>query len=167
MKRSTTRAALREPPVLQAAARVGVSLQQARAWFLSLANHPERYQFDSHAGFTFTKGRFGEPGARFHTTERFYGLSVTLKFELTEVAKDRFTFRLLAPVRGIWGCFDLAPAGSEMTRLVLAIGSDRRLNRWFLKLPLTRGAVHQQINREVEHIKQSMESLYREETWAS
>ena len=154
-------------PVRQAEARIGVSPLQAKAWFLSLADHPERYQFDSHAGFTFTEGQFGEPGARFQTTERFYGLSVTLKFVLTDVAEERFTFHLVAPVKGIWGYFEMKPAGSGTTWLTLAIGSDRRLNRWFLKLPLIGGAVQQQIEREVGHIQQSMETLYKEETWAS
>jgi hypothetical protein len=148
-----------EQPVLQAISDIEVSQQQARAWFLSLADHPERYTFDSHAGFTFTEGEFGEPGARFQTTERFQGLTVTLKFKLTDVAQDRFTFSLLAPVRGIWGYFELQPAGAGATRLVLAIGSRRRLQRGLLKLPLIRRSVQQQIEGEVAHIKQSMEEL--------
>jgi hypothetical protein len=157
-----------EKPVLRAETRIAVSPEQARAWFLSLADHPERYEFDSHAGFTFTEGQFGEPGARFETTERFYGLTQTLKFELEDVAGDRFSFRLLEPVSAIWGYFELQPAGSGHTRLVLAIGSERRLHRGFLKLPLIHGAVRQQIEGEVAHIKQSMESLYEEEErWAS
>jgi hypothetical protein len=151
---------MRDQPVLQAETHINVSPNQARAWFLSLADHPERYQFDSHAGFTFTQGEFGTPGARFQTTERFYGLTATLKFELTGVEEDRFSFSLVAPLRAIWGYFELTPAGPDHTRLTLAVGSDRSLKRAFLKLPLIRGSVQQQIDGEVAHIKQSMESLY-------
>lgn len=151
-------------PLLTAEVCIGVSPRQARLWFLSLSDHPERYQFESHAGFTFTEGRFGEPGARFQTEEQFYGMRLTLKFELTDVGEDQFTFRLLAPIRGIWGYFALSPAKSGFTNLTLAIGSERVLNRWFLKLPLVRGAVQRQINGEVAHIKQSMDALYMDDT---
>ncbi len=151
--------AMHKQPVLRAEVRVGVSPQQARDWFLSLADHPERYQFESHAGFTFTEGQFGEPGARFQTTERFLGVPATLKFELTSVSEDRFSFRLRRPLRAVWGYFELEPAGAGETRLTLAIGSHRRLTRIFLRHPLVRRAVQQQINGEVAHIKQSMESL--------
>ena len=148
-----------EQPVLQAMTEVAVSPQEARAWFLSLAEQPERYRFDSHGGFTFTEGQFGEPGARFQTTERFQGLTVTLKFRLTGVVEDRFTFCLLAPVRGIWGFFELQPAGAGNTRLRLAVGSEQRLQRGLLKLPPVRRSVQQQIEGEVAHIKQSMEEV--------
>ncbi len=39
---------------------IKVSPAQARAWFLSLADHPERYRFDTHKGFSFNQGRIGE-----------------------------------------------------------------------------------------------------------
>ncbi len=154
-------------PTLTAETEIDVSLDQARAWFLSLADHPERYQFATHAGFTFTHGRFGEPGARFETEEGFHGLQLTLKFELTHVEETRFVFRVLEPVTGVWGYFDLAPGDSEATRLRLAVGSDEKVKRSLLRAPLVQGAVQSQIEREVNHIKQSMESLYQEETWAS
>lgn len=156
-----------EQPVLMSKTHIDVNQQQAKTWFLSLSNYPERYQFDSHAGFTFTEGQFGERGARFQTEERFLGIRLTLKFELTDVAEDRFSFHLLAPVSGIWGSFELQPTHSGITSLTLSVGSDRRMNRWFLRLPLIREAVQRQIDREVAHIQQSMESLYKEETWAS
>lgn len=156
-----------QPPSLLAEATVMVSPDQARAWFLSLADHPERYQFESHGGFTFTEGRFGDPGARFQTEEQFHGVRVTLKFELVDVSEQRFDFRVLSPVRGIWGYFELRPDRAGGTRLRLGVGSDRPLQRRFLRLPLVSGAVQRQISQEVAHIKQSMESLYKEETWAS
>ncbi|MGC9469718.1 MAG: hypothetical protein ACP5HS_14070 [Anaerolineae bacterium] len=154
-------------PVLSAEAIVEVSLDQARAWFLSLADHPERYQFETHGGFTFTEGRFGEPGARFRTEERFLGIPVPLRFELTKVERRRFTFHLRKPLSSIWGYFELAPMPSGATELRLAIGSDKRAKRLFLKLPPVSHAVRRQIEAEVANIKGSMESLYKEETWAS
>jgi hypothetical protein len=154
-------------PLLEASTTVDVSPPQARAWFLSLADHPERYVFDTHMGFTFTRGSFGEPGARFQTEERFRGLTQTLKFELTEVGDDRFSFVLRAPVPGVWGTFRLSRRADGTTDLSLTIGSDHRPARWLLGVPPVRSAVQTQIRREVAHIKHSMESIYQEETWAS
>ena len=154
-------------PLLTASASVDVRPAQARAWFLSLADHPERYQFDTHHGFTFTQGDFGEPGARFRTEERFHGVRLTLKFELTEIGDTDFTFVLREPLPDVWGRFSLAPRLDGTTDLRLEIGSDRSLARRVLGLPLVRGAVQAQITSEVSHIKASMESIYQEETWAS
>jgi hypothetical protein len=146
-------------PVLKAETTIDVPINEARAWFLSLNRHPERYQFESHKGFTFTEGEFGEPGARFQTEELFHGIKITLKFKLTEVAERRFTFVLQSPIKGIWGYFELETLGETRTRLLLAIGSDSKARRMMLKAPLIRSAVQQQIQSEVDHIKTSMESL--------
>ncbi len=154
-------------PVLSAESLIDVSFDQARAWFLSLSNHPERYAFESHKGFTFTEGRFGEPGARFETEEIFLGLKVTLKFELTDVSDDQFSFSVLSPTRGAWGYFRLESQGNDTTRLILAVGSDQAPTRLVLRAPVVHGAIQHQIGSEVDHIKRSMESLYQEETWAS
>jgi hypothetical protein len=136
-----------------------VGPDKAKAWFLALDKHPEWYQFESHAGFTFTEGEFGEPGARFQTEETFLGIRQRLKFELTEVNANRFTFYLREPIRAVWGYFELEPTSAGDTRLRLAIGSDKAMQRLFLKLPGVRTAVQRQITREVEHIKVSMEDL--------
>jgi hypothetical protein len=158
---------MNELPVLSASTTIDVSPVQARAWFLSLAEHPERYRFASHMGVTFTEGSFGRPGARFQTEERFSGIRLTLKFELIEVQDRRFTFLLLEPLRGVWGHFSLEPRTDGTTALTLAIGSRQRSVRLLLQLPFIRSAIETQIQREVTHIQRSMESLYKEETWAS
>jgi hypothetical protein len=148
--------------VLKATATIQVPIEAARAWFLSLAEHPERYQFESHKGFVFTQGEFGEPGARFQTEEFFHGVKITLKFELTEVTERRFTFVVTSPTRGIWGYFALETVqaqGKPATRLWLVVGSDQRVQRAILSFPLVRNAVQQQIQGEVDHIKDSIESL--------
>ena len=148
-------------PVLVAEAKVAVPPHFARTWFLELQQHPERYVFDSHEGFVFTAGEFGTPGARFQTRERFAGaVRVTLKFELVGVSRNRFTFAVLAPVRGYWGYFELVPIDAGATRLCLAVGSDARARRAVLSSSPVRGAVQAQIQREIDHIAASMMSLY-------
>jgi hypothetical protein len=148
-------------PVLVAETLVSVPVDFAKAWFLALADHPERYAFDSHAGFVFTQGAFGEPGARFQTEERFAGLvKLVLRFELSQVEAHRFDFNVLSPTRDIWGYFELQPTSRNTTRLRLAVGSDRSFQRRLLELPPVRGAVQHQIEGEITHIGESMVSLY-------
>jgi len=149
-------------PVLTAEAWIGVPARFARTWFLELQDHPERYAFDSHEGFTFTEGAFGEVGARFQTRERFAGvLKLTLRFRLVEVVDARFVFEVLGPTRGVWGYFELAPADCSTTLLRLAVGSDQVGKRRLLAFPPVRNAIRRQIQGEVDHIATSMVSLHR------
>jgi hypothetical protein len=149
-----------ESVVIKAKATVDVRMAQARQWFLELETHPERYRFETHAGFAFTQGGFGEIGARFQTWERFCGLRLVLRFELTEVGDAHFRFRLVRPALPVWGAFVIEEMPSHNTSLSLEIGGTTRLGAWFLWLPLVRGAVRRQIHGEVEHIKASMEAIY-------
>jgi hypothetical protein len=152
-----------ESGIITAQKTIRVSIAQARQWFLELDTHPERYRFETHAGFAFDQDdgcRFGEVGARFQTRERFYGLELVLRFELTEVGGNHFRFRLIRPALPVWGAFVLQEAGSDATSLCLAIGGTNRLGDWFLRLPLIRGAVRRQIHGEVEHIRASMEATW-------
>jgi len=135
---------------------VQVAAAAARRWFVELETHPERYQFETHAGFKFTRGNFGEIGARFQTREQFCGLPLRLSFELTEVEDARFRFRLTRPPLPVWGAFTIKEAGKETTALCLAIGGTTRLGRWFLRFPPVRSVVRRQIRSEVEHVKASM-----------
>jgi len=149
-------------PVLSAQADVGVSVEEARDWFLSLKEHPERYQFDTHEGFQFVDGAFGEVGARFKTREAFLFIRIELLFELTKVSETAFWFRLVRPVSmEIWGRFDIAAAEDQGTRLSLDIGSDTKAGQLILRCYPVAAAVHRQIQREVRHIKQSMERTFR------
>jgi hypothetical protein len=142
---------------VQAQTHVEVSQEAARQWFLELKEHPERYQFDTHKGFTFTQGDFGEVGARFETQERFYGLRLTLRFELTEVGDTEVRFQVLRPPVPVWGAFILEAEGPQQTLLTLRIGSDGQAGAAFLHLPLVHGAVQRQIQAEVDNIRDSME----------
>ena len=149
-----------ESAAIKAEETVHVSIAQARQWFMELEKHPERYQFETHAGFAFTQGNFGEIGARFQTWEQFYGLKLTLCFELTEVGDTRFRFRLIRPALPVWGAFAIEEVPGNDTSLSLAIGGTTRLGARLLRLPLVRGAIRQQIRGEVEHIKASMQDVY-------
>jgi hypothetical protein len=149
-----------ESAVIKAEARLDVGIAQARQWFMELETFPERYQFETHAGFAFVQGNFGEIGARFQTREQFYGLKLTLCFELTEVGDKYFRFRLIRPALPVWGAFVIEKAPGDNTNLSLEIGGITRPGAWLLRLPLARGAIQRQIRREVEHIKASMEASY-------
>jgi hypothetical protein len=149
-----------ESAAIKAEETVHVSIAQARQWFMELEKHPERYRFETHAGFAFTQGNFGEIGARFQTRERFYGLKLALRFELTEVGDTRFRFRLIRPALPVWGAFAIEEVPGNGTSLSLAIGGTTRLGAWLLRLPLVRGAIRRQILGEVEHIKASMQDVY-------
>jgi hypothetical protein len=149
-----------ESAVIKAEAAVNVSIAQARQWFMELEMHPERYQFETHAGFAFTQGNFGEIGARFQTWERFYGLKLALCFELTGMGDTNFRFQLIRPALPVWGAFAIEEAPGDTTNLGLEIGGTSRLGAWLLRLPLIRGTVQRQICWEVEHIKASMEAIY-------
>ncbi|MGC9400030.1 MAG: hypothetical protein ACP5HM_12960 [Anaerolineae bacterium] len=144
---------------LSAQAEVNVGRDEARQWFLELERHPERYRFATHAGFKFVNGNFGEIGAQFQTQERFFGLRLTLRFELTALDTYRFRFRLLHPPLPLWGVFSLGYIAETQTKVQLQIGSDQALGRWALNVPMIRVAIRRQIQREVNHIKESMERL--------
>jgi hypothetical protein len=149
-----------ERAILQASTSVNASTAQARQWFLSLKTHPERYQFETHAGFAFTEGNFGEIGARFQTWEKFHGLKFNLHFELMETGESYFRFRLLRPSLPIWCTFRLTEKTDDTTDLRLEVGGTTSSGLWFLRLPLIKRTIRKQIQSEVDHIKASMEAVY-------
>jgi hypothetical protein len=144
-------------PVLTARAEIDTPRQQAKRWFLELSDHPERYEFESHEGFTFTDGAFGEVGAKFQTLERFLGVSQILRFTLTNVTDYQFTFRLRQPITGIWGRFVLSEISPDTTELRLEIGGETKLKRLVLMMPVVSQAIRSQIQSEVDHIKASID----------
>ena len=148
-----------EHPIIRAATEVLVPSAEARCWFVDLETHPERYQFETHAGFAFGAGDFGEIGARFQTWEEFLGLTINLHFELTETSDSHFRFRLIRPPLPIWGAFTIKERTGSSIDLGLEVGGTSRAGEWFLRLPIVRPVVQQQITSEIEHIKASMEAL--------
>lgn len=149
-----------EQPVIRAATKVKVTSAEARQWFLDLETHPERYQFETHAGFAFSQGSFGEVGARFETWERFLGLTVNLHFELTETSDSHFRFRLLRPLLPIWCAFAIEEVTGGAVALSLEAGGTTRAGTLFLRLPIVKRIVQRQISGEIEHIKASIEALH-------
>jgi hypothetical protein len=146
--------------ILQATTSVNVSATQARQWFLSLKTHPERYQFETHKGFAFIKGDFGEVGARFQTWEQFHDLEINMHFELTEIGESHFRFRLLRPPLPIWCVFRLIEKTLDAVDLHLEVGGTTPLGGWLLRLPLVRRTIQKQIQGEVDHIQASMEAVH-------
>jgi hypothetical protein len=149
-----------EHPVIRAGTLVRVTSAEARSWFLDLETHPERYQFETHAGFAFSTGDFGEIGARFQTWERFLGLTLNLHFELTETGGSHFRFRLIRPPLPIWGAFAIKEHRGSGIDLGLEVGGTNDAGEWFLRFPIIKPTVQRQIASEIEHIKTSMEALY-------
>jgi hypothetical protein len=151
---------MRRAVAMEARSPVQVSVAQARQWFLDLETYPERYAFETHTGFAFTQGGFGQVGSRFVTRERFLGLKLALTFELGEIEERRFTFELRHPPLPIWGAFAIDRAREGTTSLALQLGGTTRWGELFLKCPLVRWAVGRQIGYEVANVKASMEALH-------
>lgn len=147
-------------PILKAETRVDVPVGAARDWFLSLKEHPERYTFETHEGFEFEEGSFGEVGARFKTREQFFFLRLELLFELTAVRETTFRFSLARPSSiGVWGRFEIEEDQGH-SLLSLSIGSETRVGQLLLRCYPLAAAVYRQIRSEVHHIKSSMERVY-------
>ncbi|MBN1953498.1 MAG: hypothetical protein JW900_00485 [Anaerolineae bacterium] len=147
------------PAAVAASAQVAVPVAQARRWFLELQSHPERYRFDTHAGFEFVRGSFGEVGARFQTREKFWGIGLSLQFELVQIEATRFRFRLLRPPLPVECAFLLQERDGGTTELRLKVVGTRWTSRLVLRLPGIYHAVQRQIQREVDHIGASMEKV--------
>ncbi len=146
--------------MISAEREINVSVDQARDWFLSLEEHPERYRFATHEGIEFEGGNFGDVGARFRTREKFYFLKLELLFELVDVDETSFRFRLIRPAwMDVWGMFSMRELSPETVILRLEIGSDTRRGQLWLKIPPVAAAIRRQITAEVVHIKESMETV--------
>jgi len=146
--------------VISAEREVDVSVGQAREWFLSLQEHPERYRFATHEGIEFAGGNFGDVGARFRTREKFYFFKLDLLFELIDVDEGSFRFRLIRPAwMDVWGMFSVRESGSGKVILRLEIGSDTRRGQRWLRFSPVAAAIRRQITGEVGHIKESMETV--------
>ena len=147
-------------PILGVRTDVAAPVEAVRDWFLSLQDHPERYAFETHGGFAFEKGGFGERGAEFTTRERFLLVTLELRFELTEVGERAFSFRLLRPAAlEIWGRFEIEEAGPGRSFLALRIGSESRAGQLLLRCYPVAASIHRQICGEVRHIKRSVEAV--------
>jgi hypothetical protein len=145
--------------VISAEREVNASVYQAREWFLSLKDHPERYRFGTHEGIEFVEGNFGDVGGRFKTREKFHFLTLELLFELVEVDDVSFRFRLIRPAwMDVWGRFSMLELSPGAILLRIEIGSDTQRGGAWLKFSPVAGAIRAQITGEVDHIKESMES---------
>jgi hypothetical protein len=145
--------------VMTAKADIHVDINRARSWFLNLKDHPERYAFDSHEGFTFIDGDFGEVGAQFYTIEHFRGIRTKLTFTITEVTPSSFIFEVTKPLRKIKGEFKLLELADDMTEITLSVFAPNNIIKRLFDVKPFYQAVYSQISGEVQHIKTSMENI--------
>lgn len=106
----------------------------------------------------FTYGAFGEIGSEFYTRERFFGITIKLRFRISDVKNEVFTLKCLPPLKGSWCTFALASEAPARTCLTLSVGTEKRLYAKLLGLHSLRHAIQRQIDAEVEHIKTSIEN---------
>lgn len=144
--------------ILAVETEVDAPVAGVRDWFLSLEEYPERYAFETHQGFEFAEGGFGEPGARFSTRETFFFLKLRLRFELEAVEDRAFSFRLMRPAcLKIWGQFGIEEAMEGRSVVGLRIGSETRLGQILLRFYPIAAAIHRQICGELGNIRASIE----------
>ena len=140
---------------------INVSTEQARDWFFSLEEHPERYRFDTHNGIEFVQGSFGKVGSRFKSHEKLSILKTELLFEVTKVDETWFRLKLIYPSwADAWATFSMQELGPDSVSLQIEIGSDTQRGRSQLKFPPVKNAIRKQITSEVAHIKEAMESEF-------
>ena len=151
---------------IRAVEMIDASRKDLLNWFEQLAADPAQYQFSTHAGITLEQGSLMEPGSIFFTREKFLGIELKLRFQITNIdERDRFEFKLLNPVLR-WlkfgGYFQLQQLDKQLTKLSLTIYnhpktvSKRLLSALFYFSPL-RLAAAKQIQREVEFIADQVE----------
>ena len=141
---------------------VNVSVEQARDWFYSLEDHPERYRFATHEGIEFVQGHFGEVGSRFKTRERFIFLKLEFLFEVIDVGETSFRLRLVEPAWvDAWVAFSMRETGPDSVALEIGVGSDTKRGQRWLRFPPVMNSIRRQITSEGAHIKESMEAEYK------
>jgi hypothetical protein len=140
---------------------INVSTEQARDWFFSLEDHPERYRFGTHDGIEFVQGNFGEEGSRLITREKLSFLRLKFLFEVAEVGESSFRLRLVKPAWvNAWVAFSTQELSPDSVSLQLEVGSYTELGQRWLKFPPVKNAIRKQITSEVAHIKEAMESEF-------
>ena len=140
---------------------INVSTEQARDWFFSLEEHPERYRFDTHNGIEFVHGSFGKVGSRFKSREKLSILKTELLFEVTKVGETWFRLKLINPSwADAWARFSMQELSPDSISLQIEIGSDTQRGRSWLKFAPVKNAIRKQITGEVAHIKEAMESEF-------
>ena len=129
-----------------------------------LLSGKKKYEFDTHNGFTFTKGSLDKPGSLFYTVEKFIGVFMKFEFMVAEYRKNRVTFRLLRPfgIYNIFASFEAINSGKK-TRISLRIST--KTENMFSKImmilfyPVYAPLVMRQIKREVWFIKREINAI--------
>lgn len=152
--------------MIKAAVTIKKPQKQVVAWFKTLKDNLDQYRFSSHQGVRVVSGSLDRPGGMFETKERFGGLlPIGLRFQITQVKANSFTFRLIKPLKSlrIYGQFVVRPVAARQTRLTLRIFVKRpqslivKTGQTLMFTWLVRQAIKQQIQAEVAFIRKSIE----------
>lgn len=152
---------------IQALKIVEAPVDEVTDWFKSLTEHPEKYQFRSHQGIELLKGSLTTKGSVFETKEKFFGITLRLKFKVSKVTDNQFEFKLIEPKwlkkMGVRGRFEVLPLVRDQSRLELVVFN--KANTFFgrifaaliIYLSPIRIAISKQIRKEVRFIKRQVE----------
>ena len=117
-------------------------------WFRDLDEHPERYVFESHLNLELISGNWGEVSSVIQTTEDFGLQPVVLQFTFIAVDDHSFSLHLIDyPV-----IIHFSMHSSILTIRVVGSG-------WGKILVLVNSQIERQLSREIDHIKQSVETI--------
>ena len=152
--------------MIKAAVTIKKPQKQIVTWFKTLKDKPDQYRFSSHQGVRVVKGSLDKPGGVFETKERFGGLlPLGLRFQITQVKANSFTFKLIKPLKSlrIYGQFVVRPVSARQSRLTLRIFGKRQQSLMvktgqilMFNWPVSQ-AVKQQIQAEVIFIRKAIE----------
>jgi hypothetical protein len=151
--------------IIQTTANIRSTREEFLNFFKKLLKDPTLYQFSTHKGFIPIEGPINKVGSKFKTEETFAGVKIVLFFETTRIDENsHFEFKLIEPFKSakIIGRF-LYKIQDEMINLNLTISSNAK--SFFEKIAASlvfftpiRLLVRNQINKEVLHIKESVET---------
>ncbi len=151
---------------IQATRLINVSKQQLIDWFKYISHKPDQYSFESHLGVKVEEGDLMTKGSIFTTQEKFAGMVLDLRFQVTKVDPKRgFEFKVLNPLAawlGLRGAFVIKALDEEVTRLELIVFNHptqvvKRIVSGLFYLSPLRILAARQIAKEVRFIAQQVE----------
>ncbi|MBS1266413.1 MAG: hypothetical protein MAG795_00380 [Candidatus Woesearchaeota archaeon] len=80
--------------IIKAQTKIDKTRAEIHRFIKKLSQGEIEYEFDSHKGFTFTKGDIYTKGSEFYTKEKFLGFFIKLRFTVTGFTKTQFKFIL-------------------------------------------------------------------------
>jgi hypothetical protein len=150
---------------IQAVQLIEAPKQDLLDWFEQIARQPEQYSFDAHAGIRVEQGGLMQPGSIFTTREKFFGITLELRFKVVAADPESgFEFALESGLPA-WlemrGKFEYQLIDQDLIRLELRIFNHpqqvlKRIVSGLFYLSPFRIAVARQLRREVQFIEQEL-----------